>query len=55
MAIDRFQNGREVLYNILFLFEVHMKPVRLNKMCWNKTYSETNTSKYMFDTFPAQN
>jgi hypothetical protein len=32
-----------------------MKPVRLIKMCLNKTYSELRVGNYLSDNFPIQN
>jgi hypothetical protein len=32
-----------------------MKPVRLIKMCLNKTYSKVCIDKHLSDTFPIQN
>jgi hypothetical protein len=32
-----------------------MKPVRLIKMCLNKTYSKVRIGKYLSDNFPIQN
>jgi hypothetical protein len=38
---------REVLYNILTVFGVPMKPVRLIEMCFNETYGKVRTGKYL--------
>jgi hypothetical protein len=46
---------REVLYNILTEFGVHIKLVMLIKMNLNETYSEVRLGKYLSDTFPIQN
>jgi hypothetical protein len=46
---------REVLYNILIVFGVPMKLVRLIKMCLNETYSKVCAGKYLSGTFPIQN
>jgi hypothetical protein len=45
---------REVLYNILIEFGVHMKLVRLIKMCLNETYSKVCKGKYLSDIFFIQ-
>jgi hypothetical protein len=46
---------RKVLYSILVQFGLHVKPVRLIKVCVNKTYRRVRIGKYLFDTFPIQN
>jgi hypothetical protein len=46
---------REVLYNILIVFWVPMKLVRLIKMCLNETYSKVRTSKNLSENFTIQN
>jgi hypothetical protein len=46
---------REVLYNILKVFGVPMKLVRLIKMCLNVTYSKVRIGKHLSDNFPIQN
>jgi hypothetical protein len=46
---------REVFYNILIEFEVHMELVRPIKICLNETYSKVRIGKYLSDTFPIQN
>jgi hypothetical protein len=46
---------RKVLYNILIEFGVHMKLVRLIKMCLNETYGKVCISKNLSESFPIQN
>jgi hypothetical protein len=46
---------REVLYNILLVFGVPKKLVRLIKMCLNETYSKVHIGKLLCDKFPIQN
>jgi hypothetical protein len=36
-------------------FGVHIKLVRLIKMCLNDTYSKTHGGKHLSDSFPIQN
>jgi hypothetical protein len=43
---------REALYNILIEFGLHMKLVRLIKMCLNETYSKVCIGKHVSDNFP---
>lgn len=50
-----FSIRKEVLYNILIAFGVHMKPVRLIKICSNEIYSKICAGKYLFDPFPVLN
>jgi hypothetical protein len=45
----------EVLYNIRIEFGVHMKRVRLIRMCLNETYIKVRIGKYLSDSFPIQN
>jgi hypothetical protein len=44
---------REVLYNILIEFGIHLKPVRI-KMSLNETYSRVWLSKHLSDMFPIK-
>jgi hypothetical protein len=46
---------REVLYNILIEFGVHIKQVIIIEMCLNETYSKVHIGKNLFDDFPIQN
>jgi len=45
---------RQVLYNILMAFGIHMKMIRLIKMCPNETYSTIRLGKYLSDMFPIR-
>jgi hypothetical protein len=46
---------REVLYNIVIEFEVHMTLVGLTNICLNKICSKVRIRKYLSDKFPIQN
>jgi hypothetical protein len=46
---------RVVLYSILIEFGIHMKLVRLIKMCLNETYSTVWVGKHLSDMFPIKN
>ena len=46
---------REVLYNNLIEFGIHMKPVGLKKMCLNETYSRVQVGKHLSDMFRIKN
>jgi hypothetical protein len=45
---------REVLYNILIEFGIHMKLFRPIKMCLNETYSKVHIGTRLCDGFPMQ-
>jgi len=45
---------REVLYNILIEFGIHMKMARLIKMCLPETYGRVRVGKVLSDVFPIR-
>jgi len=45
---------REVLYNILIEFGIHMMLVRVIKMCLNETYRRVRVGKNLSDMFPTR-
>jgi hypothetical protein len=46
---------RKVLYNILIVFGVSMKLVRLINMCFDEIYVNVYLGKHLSDTVPIQN
>ncbi|KAJ4433774.1 hypothetical protein ANN_16086 [Periplaneta americana] len=50
MAYDSVK--REVLYNILIVFGIPKKLVRLIKMCLSETYSRVRIGQFLSDAFP---
>jgi hypothetical protein len=46
---------REVLYDHIFVFAIHMKLIRLIKMCLNETYSRARVGKHLSDVFALRN
>jgi hypothetical protein len=46
---------REILYNIFIEFGVHMKVIRLIKMCLNVAYIKVRIGKQLSDNVPIQN
>ena len=46
---------REVLYNILILFGMPMKLVRLIKICLTETYGRVRVGKNLSELFPIRN
>jgi len=46
---------REVLYNILIEFGIHMKLIMLIQMCLTETYGKVRVGKNLSDMFPIRN
>ena len=49
------QLERGGLYNILIQFDIHMKLVRLIKICLTETYSRVRVGKNLSEMFPIMN
>jgi hypothetical protein len=47
--------SREVLYNILTVFGIPVKLVRLIKMCMNEICNRVRVGKHLSDVFPVKN
>ena len=46
---------KEILFNILIEFGIHMKLVRLIKLCLKETYSSVRVGKDLSDMIPIRN
>jgi hypothetical protein len=46
---------RDVLHNMIIVFGIPMKLVRLIKMCLNETYSRFRASRHLSDMFHIKN
>jgi hypothetical protein len=46
---------REVLYNVLIVFGIPLKLVKLINLCLNETYSRFRVGKHLSDMFPVKN
>ena len=52
---EAYNSGRnDILYNILIKFGIHMKLIRLMKMCLTETCSRYQLEKNLSDMFPIK-